>query len=125
MDPYVVNRDSAVLLLQLIFVVHLRLFSLPIDFKDKFYLEYESKSKYTKKNSTKNLTSKLISVIQNHEDYEKVLKAIRERDTADINRNHGPLKKAEDSVTIENDSITLEQTVDKIIEIFEERRDKK
>ena len=38
MHPYVVNRDSAVLLLQLIFVVHLRLFSLPIDFIDKFYL---------------------------------------------------------------------------------------
>ena len=40
--------------------------------KEKFYIEYESQSKTTRRNSTKNLTSKLVSVLQNHEDYDSV-----------------------------------------------------
>ena len=41
-------------------------------FEDKFYVEYESQNKCVKRNSTKNLTSRLVSVIQNHEDTDSV-----------------------------------------------------
>ena len=41
-------------------------------FKDKYYFEYENQDRCIKRNSTKNLTSKLVSVIQNHEDYDSV-----------------------------------------------------
>jgi len=41
-------------------------------FKDKFYVEYENQNRCIRRNSTKNLSSKLVSVIQNHEDYDSV-----------------------------------------------------
>jgi len=56
--------------------------------------------------------------------FDEILKDIEERDYADIHRMHGPLKKAPDAVCIENDKLTLEETVDKIVRLFEERKSK-
>jgi hypothetical protein len=35
---------------------------------DKYYIEYENHNRFAKKNSIKNLSSKLTNVIQNYED---------------------------------------------------------
>lgn len=55
---------------------------------------------------------------QTGEDYESVLKKLRARDHDDISRKHGPLKQAEDAVLINNDTITLEETVGQVIKYF-------
>lgn len=57
--------------------------------------------------------------------YNEVLADIRERDHHDITREHGPLKLADDAVLIENDDMTLEETVDKVIDLFNERKNLK
>lgn len=54
--------------------------------------------------------------------YEEVLRDIQERDFQDINREHDPLRIAEDAHVIENDDITLEDTIEMVIRLFEERR---
>ncbi|ELA42452.1 cytidylate kinase [Vittaforma corneae ATCC 50505] len=60
---------------------------------------------------------------QTGENYEDVLKKLQDRDRDDINRKHGPLKKAEDAILIDNDNITLEETVNQIIKYFKNRMD--
>jgi len=58
---------------------------------------------------------------QNGENYAEILANIQERDYHDINREHGPLKVADDAIVIENDHMTLEETVDKVVELFKKR----
>lgn len=59
---------------------------------------------------------------QTEGDYESILAGIRKRDHQDMTREHGPLAQAEDAILVENDDITLEETVDKIVALFEERK---
>lgn len=62
---------------------------------------------------------------QTGEDYNEVLEKLQKRDYDDINRKHGPLKQAEDAILIENDNITLQETVNKIVNIVKERLNSK
>ncbi len=57
-------------------------------------------------------------------DYEKmgksftlqaIIEKIKSRDDKDMNRNYGPLKKADDAIEIDTTNLTLEEVVDKII----------
>ena len=48
---------------------------------------------------------------------EKVLKDIVKRDKTDFNRKEGPLKRAKDAIRMDTSSLTIEQTVDKILKI--------
>ena len=45
--------------------------------------------------------------------FEQLLKELNDRDYADINREHGALLPAEDSIIIDNTNETLEQTLDR------------
>lgn len=53
---------------------------------------------------------------------EEVLEDIKKRDYQDIHREHGPLKVADDAVVIENDEMTLEETVDFVVKLFNDRK---
>ncbi|KAI5170411.1 CMP/dCMP kinase [Pancytospora epiphaga] len=64
-------------------------------------------------------------VKQSGGNYAEVLKSIQERDFHDINRKHGPLKIADDAIVIKNDRMTLEETVEKMVKCFEERKQNK
>ncbi|MEE1055960.1 MAG: (d)CMP kinase [Acutalibacteraceae bacterium] len=55
------------------------------------------------------------------EDYNKILQDIIERDYNDSHRKIAPLKPAEDSVTIDTSDDTLEQSVERIIEIVKQK----
>ena len=46
---------------------------------------------------------------------------IRERDYRDMNREHSPLKQAEDAVMLDSSAMTIDQVVDAIIRIACER----
>lgn len=56
--------------------------------------------------------------------YTEILEDIKKRDSDDINREHGPLKAAPDAIVIENDRMTLEETITKIVEIYQNRLNK-
>ena len=53
--------------------------------------------------------------------YEEVLKDINQRDYNDTHREIAPLKKAEDAVEVDSTSMTLDETVDAITAIIEEK----
>ncbi len=55
-------------------------------------------------------------------DYEKILSDIIKRDMQDTNREIAPLKQAEDAILIDTDNLTLNEVVDKIINIIQEKR---
>lgn len=55
------------------------------------------------------------------QDYEEVLRDIRARDRLDAIREHGPLKLADDAFLVENDGMSLDCTVDKIVELFSQK----
>jgi CMP/dCMP kinase len=57
--------------------------------------------------------------------YEELLEKLRTRDHMDISRESGPLLVAGDATVINNDNMTLEETVSKILECFNEVRDRK
>lgn len=42
----------------------------------------------------------------------KILEDIRRRDFEDMNREHSPLRKAQDAITVDNSRLTLEETVE-------------
>lgn len=48
-------------------------------------------------------------------DYESILKAIIERDLRDQNREHSPLKKADDAILIDSTNMTIEEVVNEIL----------
>lgn len=59
---------------------------------------------------------------QTGQNYDDVLKDLKERDRIDQTRKHGPLRKAEDAIEIKNDEISLEDTARIVVEEFETRR---
>ena len=66
-------------------------------------------------------------VLQNKEkgiesSYEEVLDGIKERDERDSNRKIAPLKKAEDSIYVDSTNLTIEQVVEKIIGIINDKK---
>jgi len=48
-------------------------------------------------------------------DYNSVLESISSRDRQDIEREHSPLRKAEDAIAIDSDNLTVEQGIDIIL----------
>ena len=54
--------------------------------------------------------------------YEEVLESIRKRDENDKVKEVGALKLAEDSVVLDTTSLTIDEVVDKIIHIIEEKK---
>ncbi|KAH9411876.1 cytidylate kinase [Ordospora pajunii] len=56
------------------------------------------------------------------ESYEELLEALKKRDHEDKTRKHSPLIIVKDSVVIENDNMTLEETADEIIRHFRKAR---
>ena len=66
-------------------------------------------------------------VLQNQEkgiesSYEEVLEGIKDRDKRDSTREIAPLKKAEDAIYVDSTNLSIEQVVEKIIEIIEENK---
>lgn len=55
-------------------------------------------------------------------EYDEVLKEINERDAADTLRNLAPLRPAEDSVTIDTTSLSVEDVVGRIKRYVEEKK---
>lgn len=53
--------------------------------------------------------------------YEQILKDIIERDTRDMTRENSPLKKADDAILVDTTSLTIEEVIDKIINIIENK----
>lgn len=53
--------------------------------------------------------------------YEEVLKNIMERDKRDLSREIAPLKQAEDAIYIDTSDMTVDEVVDKIIKIIQEK----
>ncbi len=53
--------------------------------------------------------------------FEEVLREIRERDERDSTRADSPLRQADDAVRIENDHLTKEQTLQRVLELYYER----
>ncbi len=54
--------------------------------------------------------------------YEVILKEILERDASDTDREHAPLKQAEDAVLIDTSDLTIEETSQKLKSVYLERR---
>lgn len=66
-------------------------------------------------------------VLQNKEkgiesSYEEVLNGIKDRDKRDTTRKIAPLKKAEDAIYLDSTNLNIEQVVEKIIKIINEKR---
>jgi cytidylate kinase len=74
--------------------------------------------------TAKDTTRALRRSNQTGQSYEEVLADLRKRDHEDITRQHGPLKKADDAVVIENDNITKREAVEMIVKIFNEKINK-
>lgn len=55
-------------------------------------------------------------------DIEKIQKDIEERDYRDMNREHSPLKQAEDAVLVDSSDMSIEEVVATIIDICEKAR---
>lgn len=53
--------------------------------------------------------------------YEEILKAIQKRDAYDSNRKISPLRKASDAVVLDSSDLTIDQVVEKIIQLWIER----
>ncbi len=60
-------------------------------------------------------------VIQENVDYETILKDIQERDFKDSNRELAPLKQASDAILLDTTSLTIDDVVEKIINLVNER----
>lgn len=54
--------------------------------------------------------------------YDEVLQGIRERDRRDSTREIAPLRRAEDAIYVDSTNLSIEQVVEKMIKIIEERR---
>jgi cytidylate kinase len=54
-------------------------------------------------------------------DYEDILAAMRKRDAYDSSRAIAPLRPAEDAVVLNSDGLTLEEVLQKTLELVEER----
>jgi len=56
------------------------------------------------------------------EDFEKIKEDISHRDLIDSTRPDNPLKKASDAILIESDNMSIEEVVEKIIDLFENKK---
>ena len=77
----------------------------------KIYLDAtpeERANRRFKQNKEKNISS----------NYEEVLREIKIRDERDITREISPLKKADDAIYIDSTDLTIEEVVNKILEII-------
>ena len=52
---------------------------------------------------------------------EDILKELEERDYRDTHRENSPLRKASDAIEVDNSSLTIDETVDKIYNLFKEK----
>ena len=52
-------------------------------------------------------------------DLAKIKADIEERDYRDMNREHSPLKQAEDAILVDSSDMTIEEVVEKIIALCE------
>ena len=50
-------------------------------------------------------------------DLERIKKNLAERDNIDSNREEGPLKKAKDAIFVDTSYLTLEEQVDKVVDL--------
>lgn len=69
-------------------------------------------------------------VLQNQEkgiqsSYEEVLQGIKDRDKRDSTRKIAPLKRAEDAIYMDSTNLTIEQVVEKMVEIINNKMNKK
>ena len=54
-------------------------------------------------------------------DLEQLKEEIRERDHRDMNREHAPLRQAEDAVKVDSSYMTIREVTDRILELIRER----
>ena len=52
--------------------------------------------------------------------FDEVYEELKDRDFADSNRQHSPLKKASDAIELDTSFLSIEETVDKIIQLYQE-----
>ena len=57
-------------------------------------------------------------------DFEEIKKMIIQRDYNDMNREHSPLKKADDAVVLDSTSMTVEEVQQAILDVVQERVEK-
>ena len=55
------------------------------------------------------------------DDYETILQDIQKRDYQDSHRENSPLKKVDDAIEIDTSDLTIEQTVDMVMKIVNEK----
>lgn len=65
-------------------------------------------------------------VLQNIEkgleaDYETILEDIKKRDYQDTHREHSPLRKADDAVEVDTSDMTIEEVVERVLQIIKEK----
>ena len=54
-------------------------------------------------------------------DFEELKQEIKQRDTIDALRKMAPLKKAQDAITVDTTNLTVDETVQHILNIYKER----
>ena len=57
-------------------------------------------------------------------DFEEIKKMIIERDHNDMNREHSPLRRADDAISLDSTSMTIEEVQQAILDIVAERVEK-
>lgn len=63
----------------------------------------------------------LLSQNENDIDLSKIIEEIKERDRIDSTRDIAPLKKSSDAIEIDTTNMTIEEAVDKIVRVINER----
>ena len=61
----------------------------------------------------------------NHKDYGNILNMMKKRDFYDQNREHSPLSMAKDAICIDTTYLSIDQQVDKIINIIKKAKEQK
>ncbi len=59
------------------------------------------------------------------ETYEQILESVKNRDYIDSHREIAPLKQAEDAIYIDSSDMTIQEVVNKICEIIQEKKNRK
>ena len=54
-------------------------------------------------------------------EYDKILEELKERDYRDSHRNNSPLKRADDAIELDNSNMTIDEVVEKILELFNKK----
>jgi len=84
----------------------------------KFYIDADIKVRAKRR-------FKEIDAENNHQNYENILKMMRKRDSYDQNREHSPLSIAKDAICIDTTDLSLNEQVDKIINIIKKAKEQK